>query len=348
MASRTAARSTARRHAPAGAPARDLYQEVTDTIVAALEAGTAPWARSYDPAKCGPGSSLFGAPLVLPRNGLTGRAYSGINVLLLWVAAQVRGYDAAEWYTFNQAAEAVGLAKDAAGRWVPEAGKGVRKGERATLVTFWKQLSVDDAATGEQKRVPLLRYFNVFNRAQIDGLPAPVSGPAVPAMSAPAAAEATTWAPIAAAEQLVRDTGARVMEGEREPFYGVRYDVIGMPPRAAYPTAEAFYVDLLHELAHWTGHPTRLDRPFTGLFGSPDYAREELVAELSAAFVCASLGITGKLQHPEYIAHWVTVLKSDKRAVFAAASQARQACEFLRGAGGDVGDAAEDTAAGAP
>src|SRR5690242_9038325 len=132
---------------------RDLYQEVTDRIVAALDAGVAPWVPPYD------------AGAGLPRNGLTGRPYAGINVLLLWMTAQARGYRSPAWYTFRQARLLGGT---------------VRKGERATLVTFWRTRTITDAATGEEKHVPLLRHFYVFNRAQVDGLPDEMAEPERP------------------------------------------------------------------------------------------------------------------------------------------------------------------------
>lgn len=313
---------------------RDLYQEVTDRIVAALERGVAPWVRGYDPARGGaPGA------LVIPRNGLTGRPYGGLNVLLLWLTAAERSYTSPEWFTFNQAAEAAGLAKDRAGRWSHEPGKGVRKGERSTLVTFWKELAVEDDATGEARRVPLLRHFCVFNRAQVNGLP---PEPAAVAAAGPA------WLPVDAAERVVAESCARVVEGCGAPRYDRAADTITVPPRAAYAAPGAFYVDLLHELAHWTGHPGRLGRAFGDRFGSPEYAAEELVAELGAAFLCASLGVTGKLQHPEYIGSWIRRLRDDKREIFHAASHARRACAFLAGccptlaAAGAAADAAPE------
>lgn len=310
---------------------RDLYQEVTDRIVTALEQGVAPWV---------PGHTTGAGPLgVFPRNGLTGRPYAGVNVLLLWLTATERGHRSADWYTFNQACAAVGLARDARGRWVPEPGKGVRKGERATPVTFWKTLTVEDRETGEDRTVPLLRHFSVFNRAQIDGLPADTADvePAPPA-----------WERLAAAERLVGASGAHVVEGGAPPAYRPATDSVHMPPLGAYRTREGYYVDLLHELTHWTGHPSRLARDLSGRFGSPIYAREELAAEMGSAFLCATLGITGKLQHPEYVASWLRVLREDKRAVFHAASQARQACEYLTDFMGSPVDGGPAAAAATP
>jgi antirestriction protein ArdC len=191
---------------------RDLYQEVTDRIVAALEQGVAPWAPSHT-----------ATPLALPRNGATGRPYSGVNVVLLWLAGQA--YASAEWFTFNQA-RALGAC--------------VRKGERGTLVTFWREIVRRNAEPGEDERVPLLRHFTVFNRAQIDGLPD------APRDDAPR----TAWECIEAAEALVRRTGARVTEDAARPFYLPATDAVHVPAREAYPEREGFYADLLHELAH--------------------------------------------------------------------------------------------------
>ena len=274
--------------------ARDLDGEVTEQIVAALAQGVAPWAPSHT-----------AAPLSLPRNGATGRPYSGLNVLLLWIAG--RCYASPEWYTFNQA-RALGAC--------------VQKGERGTAVTLWREMTRRNAETGEDERVPLLRRFVVFNRAQIAGLST------APDEAAPRSA----WERAEAAEALARRTGARVTEDAARPHYLPATDRVHMPARTAYPEREGFYADLLHELAHWTGHPTRLARPLCGGFGSPDYAREELVAELASAFVCAALGIAGKLTHAEYLGGWLTILRADKHAIFAAAAAARRAADYLTGA----------------
>jgi antirestriction protein ArdC len=297
---------------PADRPARDLYQEVTDTIVAALEQGVAPWVPSHT-----------STPLALPRNGATGRPYSGLNVVLLWVAGQ--RYASSEWFTLNQA-RALGAC--------------VRKGECGTLVTFWRELARRNAETGEDERVPVLRHFVVFNRAQIDGLPEAAAA-ADGDDAARSACGRSRWERIEAAEALVQRTGAHVTEDAGRPHYRPATDSVHMPPRTAYPEREGFYADLLHELGHWTAHPSRLARPLCGAYGSPDYAREELVAELTSAFVCAALGITGKLTHAEYLGAWVKILRADKRAIFTAAAAARRAADFL------APGAAEGTAEGA-
>jgi antirestriction protein ArdC len=291
---------------PPDRPARDIYQEVADRIIAALEQGVAPWAPGYE---CAAG---------LPYNGVTGRPYSGINVLLLWLTSIERGYTSPEWYTYLQACQAVGLTKDAHARWTREPGKGVRPGEHGTMITFWKTIIVEDAESHEPKTVPVLRHYTVFNRAQIDGLQ---NDSSAPPRSVPQR--------IAAADALVRRNGAQVVEDSGVPVYDWSADIIRMPRRARYFTSEGYYVDLLHELVHWTGHAARLARPHGTRFGTPEYAREELVAEIGSAFLCATLDITGTLRHAEYVGSWVRVLRDDKRAIFTAAAQARRAVDFL-------------------
>jgi antirestriction protein ArdC len=301
-------------------PPRDIYQEVTDRIVEALENGVAPWVRPWNPSHAGAD---------FPRNGLTGRPYHGINVFLLWLTANAHGYRSHDWFTFNQARQK---------------GACVRKGERGTLVTFWKMLSVRDKAAGElgtdrNKKIPLLRHFIVFNREQIDGLPE------VKAEPTPQRPE---WERDAAVETFIRASGARFTEGGSRAYYSPSDDDIHVPPLATFTSREAYYSTSLHELTHWTGHASRLGRDLSGFFGSESYAREELTAEMGAAFLCAALGVHGSLQHPEYIGNWIQVLKGDKKAVFRAASEARQVAEYLGAtppAAGQTDDEDEEGAA---
>ncbi|HEX6039511.1 ArdC family protein [Longimicrobium sp.] len=297
---------------------RDIYQEVTDRIVAALETGVAPWVRPWRP--------MYAAN-DFPRNGLTGRPYHGINVFLLWLTANACGYRSQDWFTFNQA---------------KQKGAHVRKGERGTLVTFWKLLRVrDDAAeagTDRTKKIPLLRHFIVFNRDQLDGLPAVKADPAP---------QRPEWERDEAVETFVRASGARIIEGGSHAAYSPGRDEIYMPPLADFVTREAYYSTELHELTHWTGHGSRMNRDLSGGFGSESYAREELVAEMGAAFLCAALGVQGQLQHPEYIGNWIQVLKGDKKAVFRAASEARQVAEYLGATPPAAGQTEEDEGEGA-
>jgi len=299
-------------------PRRDICREVTDAIVAELERGVAPWVRPWNVPDPG-----------LPRNGATGRGYHGLNVVLLWAAANRNGYASQQWFTYKQA---------------QELGGHVRRGERSSLVTFWKFLerAERDPETGEtvRKRIPLLRHYNVFNREQCDGLPEPEASP-VASLSEQERHER--------AERFMGATGAEIRHGGGRAFYSPHGDYVQLPPFATFRDGASYYGTACHELAHWSGQPSRCNRTFGGRFGDDAYAAEELVAELGAAFLCAELGIDGQLQHPEYLGNWLQVLRNDKRAIFTAASKAREAAEYLKRAAG--WEASEETAeepAGAP
>jgi antirestriction protein ArdC len=274
---------------------RDIYQEVTDRILNALEQGTAPWLKPWD------STGLDGLPL----NASTGRAYNGINILLLWLTAYERSYTDSRWLTFRQA-KALGGA--------------VRKGEKGTLVTFWKvfEKKQDD---GTIDKIPVLKHFTVFNVAQVDGLALteldnhkqPPQGPT-----------------YEAAQAVLDNSGAQVLHGKPYAYYSPTADHIGIPPKARFDSIEAYWATLLHELTHWTSHPSRCGRKVEGRFGSDAYAREELVAEMGSAFLCAQVGVPLEgLQHDSYLDHWIRILQEDKRAIIRAASQARKASEFL-------------------
>ena len=288
-------------------PRVDIHQHVTDRIIAAIEKGAGsfemPWHRS-------------GLDLSRPSNVDTGRAYRGVNVVALWVAAQSRGYATGVWGTYRQ--------------W-QKANAQVRKGEKATLVVFYKDFEVEeqDPATGATTTETRLfaRASAVFNGDQVDGWE-----PAV--IERPNAVEA-----VAQADAFVQGTGADIRHGGDRAFYRPSSDHIQMPPMEAFrdtsssTATEGYYSTLLHELTHWTGSDKRCDRQFGQRFGDQAYAMEELVAELGAAFLCADLGITlqPRQDHAAYIASWLKALKNDKKAVFTAASKANQAVDFLTG-----------------
>lgn len=310
----------------------DVYQTVTDRIVAALEAGTVPWVRPWSSALDTGSASGTPPDHGFPRNGYTGRQYAGINVLLLWLTMSERGYVSNEWFTMRQA-NALGAR--------------VRKGEHGTLVTFWRTITVQDDAEADagtrggvedepsEREVPFLKHYTVFSREQLDGLPAatqiaPQSG-AEAVSTEQAVSETGPAGRLDAVDGFVERTGAVVLESAttRVPCYNGRADRIHMPPLAVFHTREDFYASLLHEVAHWTGHVSRLARPMTGGFGTPEYAREELTAEIASAFLSADFALAGDLQHPEYVGHWIRVLTDDNRAVFRAAREARQAVAYL-------------------
>lgn len=273
----------------------DLYRSVTARIVADLDAGIAPWVK---PWKDGRTAGL------LPQNAVTGRPYRGINIPILWDAANRAGYPRQEWLTFKQAFGAGGV---------------VRKGERGTPVVFVKRVLApgkDDDET--DALVSLLRVFTVFNVEQVDGL-APE----------PTAAE-PVQAPILVAEAFVRRIGADIRHGGNVACYVPSQDLIALPEPRQFESAAHYFATALHELTHWTGHQERLNRQLSHRFGSQAYAAEELVAELGAAFLCAELGIEGRLRHTDYIGAWLKLLRDDAKAVFTAASKASQAADFLR------------------
>ena len=275
-----------------------LYQEVTDKIVAELDAGAAPWLCPWTKSKAnGTG--------IMPSNAITGRGYRGINVCILWGERDAKGYERNQWLTYKQA---------------QAAGAQVRKGERATEIVFTKKLNVKDRETDEEKQISMLRPYWVFNAAQVDGLPEPTD-------TTPQTPEHRHHH----AECFIAATGAVIKHGGNEACFIPSLDYIQMPPFGAFTTVEGYYAVCLHELGHHSGHTSRLDRNLTGRFGTRAYAAEELIAELTSAFLCAHLGIEGELRHAGYIKTWAELLRHDNRAIFTAAAKAQQAADFLRG-----------------
>jgi len=277
---------------------QDLYQAVTDRIVAALEKGVAPWVRPWSAS-----SGEFGG---LPFNGYTRRAYRGVNVWLLMIAGEEKGYTDPRWFTLKQA---------------NTLGARIRRGEKSTVVIFWKQHTVEDRSDGGdgvEKTIPLLRSYRVFNAAQCEGI-----------AELPKPPEEAEEVRHQKAKELVERSRAEFRHGGDQACYVPGADVVRLPRREAFESEESYWGTALHELTHWTGHGSRLDRDLSGRFGSEAYAAEELVAEMGAAFVCATLGIEGQLRHPEYIGSWLKVLGNDKRAVFTASSLAQRAADLL-------------------
>jgi antirestriction protein ArdC len=277
-----------------------LYQEVTDRIVSELEQGRVPWVQPWGGAKAGLG---------LPKNATTDRRYSGINILILWGAVIQKGFSGQNWLTFRQALAV---------------GGSVRKGERGTTVCYAdrfipKSEIARAAKSGDEPgAVPFLKRFTVFNVDQCDGLPQAADAEPIPEREL-----------IPHAERLIAATGADFRIGGARAFYQPSDDFIQVPPQPAFFQQIDFYRTCFHELGHWTGNPKRLARDHSGRHGSNPYAREELVAEMASAFMCASLGITPTVRHADYLGSWLEVLKEDNRAIFRAASQACKAADFL-------------------
>jgi antirestriction protein ArdC len=281
---------------PNAAP-RDHYQEVTDRIIAALESGTPPWKKPWDPAKAGGPMS--------PTNPTTGKHYRGINTLILGMDPRAFASGDPRWCSFNQA---------------KDKGWSVRKSEKATTVFFYKKIEVEDAAAKDgKKEVPVLRAYAVFHASQIEG---------IPAYKPPGIAEAP-WRRPEAADIILRNSGAVVRIGGEKAFYSPGTDHIQLPPDSAFGSPELWSATALHELGHWTGHKDRLDRDLSGRFGSGAYAQEELRAELSSVFVGAELGIPADIpQHASYVQSWLKALKEDKREIFRAASDAGRMSDY--------------------
>lgn len=287
----------------------DIYRTVTDRIIAAIEAGAGDWRMPWHVLP-------NDAASVMPVNAASRKAYRGVNVLSLWIAAQEAGYPSGIWATYKQ--------------W-QELGAQVRKGEKSTLIVFWKVFDrdtgrddetgrEDDEESGPERRRFMARGYHVFNCAQVDGYAAPAN-PASP----------TDHERIEAAETFFAALHAEIRHGGNRAFYAPGPDMVQMPPFDAFRDPRAYYATLAHELTHWTGHKSRCDRDLKGRFGSDSYAAEELVAELGAAFLCADLGLASEPRpdHAAYIETWLKVLKGDNRAIFTAAAKAQQAADWM-------------------
>ena len=299
---RRASRARVAARAGSEPPRGSLYDEVTARIIAELEAGRFPWVQPWSNAAAAPG---------LPRNATTGRAYSGVNVLILWGAVIAGAYPNQGWLTFRQALASGGC---------------VRKGEQGVTVCYADRFTPEaekqrSAEQGDDARsIPFLKRFVVFNVAQCDGLPEHYSADAPPLPE-------RELVPIA--ENLIAATGADFRIGGPRAFYSPSGDFVQVPPQPAFANQIDFYRTALHELGHWSGHASRLARSFGGRFGDSAYAREELCAELTSAYLCAALGIVPTVRHADYLGSWLAVLREDSRAIFKAASQASKAADYL-------------------
>lgn len=285
----------------------DVYEAITNQIVSAIEAGAGqvqlPWHRKS--------AAIYRSVNVASKN-----AYRGVNTVALWAAADARGYEQGIWGTYRQWQE-----RDAQ----------VRKGEKSSLIIFYKEFGNDDSTgegndTDENPRRFVAKASYVFNIAQVDGYATPEASQPVAQID-----------PIDAAERLVSATGADIRIGGDSAFFAPASDYIVMPDKHRFigtdtsTATQGWYSTLLHELTHWSGHKNRLNRELSERFGSDAYAMEEMIAELGAAFLCGDLGISAEPRpdHAAYIDNWLRILKSDRKAIFTAASAANKAAEFL-------------------
>ncbi|WP_311028646.1 ArdC family protein [Mesorhizobium koreense] len=292
------------RNARFGADRTNLYDDITNKIIAELEAGRVPWVQPW-------GAAAAKAPLAMPANAATGRQYSGINVLILWGAVIEHAFPVQTWLTFRQALSLGGH---------------VRKGERGTTVVYADRFVPNDEKRRAQENgeeapaIPFLKCFTVFNVAQCEDLPVDLA-------VAPPAPESGLIEPRV--EALIKATGIDFRIGGDRAFYMPAHDYVEVPPPQAYFETINWHRTALHELGHATGHASRLGRDLSSSFGSKKYAFEELVAEMNAAFCCASLGIVPTVRHADYIGSWLEVLREDNRAIVRAASQASKAADWL-------------------
>lgn len=286
------------------------FEIITDRILSALDAGTIPWRK---PWTCGG----------VPRNLVTGKPYRGLNVFL----TVMQGHASPYWLTFKQAQERGGQ---------------VKKGEKGTPVIFWnwrtRQVEGKEGEI-EEKEIPFMRYYTVFNLAQIDGIATPEvqGGEFVPVLSCEDVIKNMQQAPV-------------IQDGWARASYNPVSDIVKMPPRRAFKRESGYYATLFHEITHSTGHSSRLDRKTITektKFGSEDYSKEELVAELGAAFLCGHTGIEQETieNSAAYIASWRAKLSEDKRLIISAASQAQRAADFILGSSQKAQDLNEEEAA---
>jgi len=280
---------------------QDVYQRVTSQIVSAIEQGVSNWRMPWHTS----GKFAFS-----PVNVTSKKPYRGINTVCLWAAAQAKGYERGEWATYQQ--------------W-QERGAQVRKGEKATLVVFWKfansaaETDDGDDTPKSGSRLLFTRGYSVFNASQVDGY------------TAKADADTPIEQRIERAEEFFHAIHARVTHQGNRAFYSPADDTITLPPFAAFFTPTDYYSTRAHETGHWTAKADRCNRELGKRFGDSAYSIEELIAELTAAFTLAHLGLSSEPRpdHAQYIGSWLRVLKADKRAIFTAASKAQQAADFM-------------------
>jgi|SRR5581483_3706765 len=279
---------------------RGYRQAITDAIIDALKSGVAPWQKPWDTP-----------PMSVPYNAATGRQYNGFNRLMLLMHALDKGSADMRFCTYLQA---------------QKNGWQVKRGEKGIRIEYWKYGTWEEETneeTGETTRrfvaihPPSVFYRWVFHVSQMDGVP-------------PIEHARPSWDPIGAAEELVGRSGARIIELGDRAFYNYSKDVITMPPRAAFRGPEQYYGTLLHEMVHWTGHSSRLNRNFAGSIGDEDRAREELRAEIGSMFLSAELGIECNARnHASYVESWIKVLQKDHHEIFRAARDAGIAADML-------------------
>lgn len=269
-----------------------IYSEITQSIIEQLEQGAAPWIKPWK------------ADSSADKNLVSQKPYQGINRLLLGMSSMVKGYSVPVWASYKQ--------------W-ESIGANVKKGEKGTKIVFYSPVTKEDKQTGDIEKYSVLKTYFVFNAAQVEGIDI-----------VPAEQTDKEFTAVELAEQRIIKTGAAISHGGDAAFYMPSADRIQLPNKSAFDSEANYYATAFHELAHWTGSKNRLDRDLDkGRFGNPAYAFEELVAEMSAAFLCSDYGIQGELRHAGYIGHWLKALREDSKAVFKAAALAQKAADYI-------------------
>ena len=293
---------------------KDIYQEITNRIILDLENGTPVWEKPWERGFSG-----------FPKNEFSKAFYSGINTIILWTRQGDIGADSSQWVTFRQA---------------QNLGGHIKKGEKAIRIIFYKTITVSTDEETEKKaqkpkeknketknenerEIPIIKPHPVFNLSQCEGLEHLLKTPDE---------KEQTFKDETKAEEILKKSQAKIkMANFSKAFYTPLEDKISMPRKSQFKTKEGFYSTLFHELSHWTGHPSRLNRKINNKFGIKAYAFEELVAEISASFLCCHFGFRYSTQHSAYVKSWVRLLKEDKKAIFRASSQAQKATKFILG-----------------
>lgn len=279
----------------------NVYEQISTKILEALEAGVRPWEQCYSVAQQGFAKRV------------TGDDYRGINRLLLTLAMWEKGYRHPVWMTFNQAKKMGGM---------------VRKGEKASLSVFFKMLEVKDIdeATGERKEIPMAKTNMVFNVEQIDGLDEAFTAGFL------TQEDDVDNSPIEKAEAFIAKIPATIIEANETPKYIPSKDLVSMPNIKKFTSSEHYYATFLHELAHWTMHESRLNRPILKEWNQVNYHKEELCAELTASFLCPEVGIEPLIddEHAPYIAGYIELLNNEPKAFMTACAQAERAAEYLK------------------
>jgi len=269
-----------------------IYSEITQSIIEQLENGAVPWVKPWK------------ADSSADKNLVSQKPYQGINRLLLGMSSMVKGFSVPVWASYKQW-EAIGA--------------NVKKGEKGTKIVFYSPVSKENKQTGDLEKYAVLKTYFVFNAAQVEGIDI-----------VPAEQTEKEFSTVELAEQRIIKTGAAISHGGDAAFYMPSADRIQLPNKSAFDSEANYYATAFHELAHWTGSKNRLDRDLDkGRFGNPAYAFEELVAEMSAAFLCSDYGIQGELRHAGYIGHWLKALREDSKAVFKAAALAQKAADYI-------------------